>query len=175
MTSNKPALAVVVMGVCGTGKSTIGSAIARKLEMPYLDSDDFHPPANIAKLSSGIALTDADRKPWIDRLRGLLESHLASGAGVVMACSALRQEYREWLQPADGELRFIFLHGDRALLQERMQARPDHFMPITLLDSQLATLEVPSPADALWCNVKDTPDTIVAQSLHYLEAASAAS
>ncbi len=159
---------VVVMGVCGTGKSTVGRELAARLKTPYADADDYHPEANVAKMRRSIALTDTDREPWLERLRHLLEQHLADGSGLVLACSALRECYRESLQPTNGPLRFIFLQGDRELLRERVAARHDHYMPPSLVDSQLATLEVPSPKEALWCNVADSPAEIVDQSFKYL-------
>lgn len=156
------------MGVCGTGKSTVGRGLAEQLNCPYADADDYHPAANVAKMRDGIALNDDDRAPWLDRLRGLLEEHIGKGTSIVLACSALREIYRERLQLANGELKFIFLRGDRELLAERMAARTDHYMPPTLLDSQLATLEVPAPRDALWCDVSDAPETIIANAHRYV-------
>lgn len=159
---------VVVMGVCGTGKSTVGRGLADQLSCTYADADDYHPRENVAKMRDGIALDDHDREPWLDRLRELLEHHRNDGSGLVLACSALREIYRERLQPAGGRVRWIFLQGDRELLAKRMAERTDHYMPPTLLDSQLATLEVPSPHQALWCNVADTPATIIAQAHAYV-------
>ncbi len=170
MSDLNPSFAVIVMGVCGTGKSTIGIRVADELGCVYADTDDYHPESNVAKMRAGIALTDEDRGPWLDRLRDLVEDRLANGQGIVLACSALREIYRERLQPAQGSLRWIFLQGDRELLAERMNARTDHYMPPTLLDSQLATLEVPAPTQALWCNVADSPDLIVQQALEYLRS-----
>lgn len=160
--------AIVVMGVCGTGKSTIGRGLAEALQCPYADADDFHPEANVAKMRSGIALNDEDRAPWLDRLRQMMESQLSAGRSIVLACSALREDYRERLQPTGHELRFVFLQGDRDLLAERMAARTDHYMPPELLDSQLATLEVPAPSVALWCDVASTPDDILAAAIAYV-------
>jgi gluconokinase len=156
------------MGVCGTGKSTVGLGLADRLGFPYADADDYHPAENVAKMREGIALTDEDREPWLDRLRGLLEEHLSSGTGIVLACSALREIYRERLKPTHGELKIVFLRGDRELLAERMTARTDHYMPPTLLDSQLATLEVPAPRNALWCDVAEAPETIIANAHRYV-------
>ena len=161
MSETRHPMAIVVMGVCGTGKSTIGREIADRLGYPYEDADDFHPESNVVKMRSGTALTDADRKPWLDRLRALMTQHLTDGSGIVLACSALREDYRAQLKPADHDLKWLFLQGDRELLAQRLQSRSDHYMPPTLLDSQLATLEVPDPNEALWCNVIDPPETIV--------------
>lgn len=160
--------AIVVMGVCGTGKSTIGRGLAESLNCPYADADDYHPEANVEKMRAGIALNDDDRAPWLDTLRGMMEAHLVAGRSIVLACSALREEYRQRLQPANHSLQFVYLHGDRDLLAKRMAARTDHYMPPELLDSQLATLEVPAPANALWCDVASTPGEILASALDYL-------
>lgn len=168
MAEATPPPAVIVMGVCGTGKSTIGRGLAAALDLPFVDADDHHPAANVAKMRQGIALTDGDREPWLDGLSTLIQTHLHSGRGIVLACSALRESYRERLQPTDRSLQFVFLHGDRELLASRLTSRSDHYMPATLLDSQLATLEVPAPRDALWCDVANPPATIVAQALAYI-------
>lgn len=173
MSESKPPQAVVVMGVCGTGKSTIGRGLADALDCPYADADDFHPEANVAKMRSGIALNDDDRAPWLDRLRQMMETHLNAGRSIVLACSALREEYRERLQPTGHPLRFVFLHGDRELLAQRMNARTDHYMPPELLDSQLATLEVPAPSVALWCDVASTPDEILAAAIDHVRTSPA--
>ncbi len=169
--NNPPApQAIVVMGVCGTGKSTIGHGLADALGCPYADADDYHPPANVAKMQAGIALHDADREPWLDRLREMMASHLAEGRSIVVACSALREVYRTRLQPSGHSLVWIYLHGDRDLLAQRLHARTDHYMPPELLDSQLATLEVPAPADALWCDVASSPATLLAAAVDYVRA-----
>jgi gluconokinase len=146
----------------------VGLGLADRLGFPYADADDYHPAENVAKMREGIALTDEDREPWLDRLRGLLEEHLSSGTGIVLACSALREIYRERLKPTHGELKIVFLRGDRELLAERITARTDHYMPPTLLDSQLATLEVPAPRNALWCDVAEAPETIIANAHRYV-------
>lgn len=133
-------LAVVVMGVSGSGKSTIGAAIADAIGVPFVDGDDLHPAANVAKMSAGDPLTDDDRWPWLDAVAARL-----AGGGVVVACSALKRAYRDRLRAAAPALRLVFLDGDRETLAPRMSTRPGHFMPASLLDSQLATLERPSP------------------------------
>lgn len=140
-------LALVVMGVSGCGKSTVGAALAAHLGWPFLDADDFHPPANRAKMAAGQPLTDADRAPWLATLRDELSAHLARNSGVVLACSALRRAYRDVLRAAapDGQVRFLHLTVDRSALAHRLQNRPGHFFNPALLDSQLATLESPSP------------------------------
>jgi len=159
------------MGVCGTGKSTIGRGLAESLGCPYADADDYHPASNVVKMRSGIALNDADRDPWLDALREMMAAHLNAGQSIVVACSALRGIYRERLQPDGQPLRFVFLQGDRDLLATRLNARADHYMPPELLDSQLATLEVPAPAGALWCDVASPPDEIIAAASAYVRSA----
>jgi gluconokinase len=138
-------MVVVLMGVCGCGKTTVGRALAAAMGWPFLDADDFHPEANVAKMRAGIALTDDDRWPWLDRLAAEMSAINARGAHAVLACSALRQAYRDRLARG-GDVRFVHLKGDRATLVARLTARPGHYMPASLLDSQLATLE--EPADA---------------------------
>jgi len=151
---------VVVMGVAGVGKTTVGRLLATRLDAAFLDADDFHPEANVAKMRAGIPLDDADRAPWLARLHDELASHAARDASVVLACSALKAAYRRTL--ADGlAVRFVHLTGDRTLLAQRMAARRGHYMPATLLDSQLATLE--PPADALTADVADAPEAIAAR------------
>ncbi|MCB1752711.1 MAG: gluconokinase [Gammaproteobacteria bacterium] len=141
-----PSRLIVVMGVAGCGKSSVGIALARRLGQPFIDADEFHPPANVAKMSRGVPLTDADRWPWLDNLGAAMQAHADRTGGVVTACSALRRSYRERLIMAAGEsILFIFLDGTQALIAERMAARTGHFMPTGLLDSQFATLEPPGP------------------------------
>ncbi|WP_421733921.1 gluconokinase [Cellulomonas sp.] len=133
---------VVVMGVSGCGKSTVGSLLADRLGVPFLDADSLHPPANLAKMAGGVPLTDADRWPWL-RLVG---SALAGAPdGTVVACSALRRAYRDVLREAAPDVRFVHLVGTHAQLSARMSSREGHFMPASLLDTQLATLEPLEP------------------------------
>jgi gluconokinase len=127
---------IVIAGVSGCGKTTVGRALAERLGIPFLDADDFHPPENLAKMRSGVALEDADRWPWLDRLGGELARHEA----VVLACSALKRRYRDRLRELAGPLDFTLLVVPRAELERRMRER-EHFMPPGLLDSQLADLE----------------------------------
>lgn len=131
---------VVVMGVSGSGKTTVGAALADALGLPFVDGDELHPAANVAKMAAGIPLDDADRAPWLDAVGAVL----AAGP-VVAACSALKRAYRDRLRAAAPALELVFLDGSRELLASRLVARPGHFMPASLLDSQLATLERPSP------------------------------
>ncbi|ANC30267.1 gluconokinase [Isoptericola dokdonensis] len=137
----------VVMGVAGCGKSTVGGLLAARLGVRFVDADDLHPAHNVATMAAGTPLTDADRLPWLARVADVLSQGADAGEPVVVACSALRRAYRDALRAgAGGDVAFVHLHGDRALLAERIAARADHFMPPALLDSQLATLE-PLEAD----------------------------
>jgi len=136
---------VVVMGVSGCGKSTVGGALAQALGWPFLDADDFHPPQNVAKMAAGTPLTDDDRWPWLDRTVDALRSASASHGSAVLACSALRHAYRVRLRQA-GEMRFVHLRGDAATIAQRLQKRQHRYMPAALLASQFATLEPPDDA-----------------------------
>ncbi|MEI5010219.1 gluconokinase [Streptomyces sp. NPDC058423] len=130
---------VVVMGVAGTGKTTIGPLVAEALGVPYAEGDDFHPADNIAKMSAGIPLDDADREPWLDAIGRW--AHGRAGLGGVVSCSALKRIYRDRLRAAAPDVEFLHLTGDRALIERRMAERKGHFMPTALLDSQFATLQ----------------------------------
>jgi carbohydrate kinase (thermoresistant glucokinase family) len=136
---------VVLMGVCGSGKTTVGKALAERLHWRFLDADDFHPLANVEKMARGMALTDDDRWPWFDRIVAELKRQHAASAHVVVACSALKQVYRERLAQA-GDVRFAYLKGGAATIAPRLAGRSGHFMPASLLTSQFATLEEPSTA-----------------------------
>ena len=144
--SDKGAGAIVVMGVSGCGKTAVGAALAERLGVPFIEGDQHHPQANIDKMEAGIALNDDDRWPWLAALGGILGETVRENDGGVLACSALRRAYRQHLVDAAGlPIRFVFLQGSRVLLAERMRDRPGHYMPVQLLDSQLATLEPPGP------------------------------
>ena len=136
---------VVVMGVSGCGKSTVGAALASSLQWPFLDADDFHPPQNVAKMAAGTPLTDDDRWPWLDRTVDALRDATATSGNAVLACSALRGSYRERLSRA-GDVRFVHLRGDHSTIAERLAQRQHRYMPAALLASQFATLEAPSDA-----------------------------
>jgi gluconokinase len=138
---------IVVMGVSGAGKSTLGEALAERLGWAFIEADDFHPPANVEKMRAGRALDDADRIPWLTAVNAELRRFAAAGTDAVLACSALRRSHRQRLAKGVADLRFVHLHGDAGLLAQRLRQRPVHFMPATLLDTQLATLE--PPVDAL--------------------------
>lgn len=133
---------VVMMGVSGSGKSSVGAALAQSLGWPFEEGDDLHPPENRAKMAAGLPLTDADRGPWLDRVADWM--HGRFGAGGVVSCSALRRAYRDRLRQADPDVRFVLVDPGRAELERRLAARKGHFMPASLLDSQLATLERPA-------------------------------
>jgi len=153
----------VVMGVSASGKSTVGRALAAARGATYLDGDDFHPPENVARMRAGQALTDADRQGWLAALSARLAQARASGEGVVLSCSALKRRYRDLLREGAPALRLVYLHGSRELLAARIAARTDHYMPPSLLDSQLATLEPPQPDEAaLAFDVALSPQQIVA-------------
>jgi len=137
---------VVLMGVSGSGKTTIGSALARQLGWPFLDGDDFHPPQNVAKMSSGTPLTDEDRWPWLDQLNEELRSREARGESAVLACSALKQAYRDRLARGITDWRLVFLHSSFEVLKKRAEERKHRYMPASLLQSQFATLEPPANA-----------------------------
>ncbi|HWI10508.1 MAG TPA: gluconokinase, partial [Burkholderiaceae bacterium] len=138
---------VVVMGVSGCGKTTLGRLLAQRLNAEFLEGDDLHPPRNVERMAAGIALTDADRRDWLLQIAQQLADAHASNHGLVVSCSALKRRYRDVLRAASAGLAFVHLNADRALLEARMDARSDHFMPASLLDSQLQTLEPPTPAE----------------------------
>jgi len=135
---------VVVMGVSGAGKSTVGEALARRLGLRFLDADEFHPPRNVAKMAAAIALTDADREPWLERLNAELVARQEAGA--VLACSALKEAYRTRLKRDLSDFRLVHLTGTIGFIRERMSTRKHDYMPAALLESQFATLEPPTDA-----------------------------
>jgi len=151
---------VIVMGVVGVGKTTVGKLLASELGWPFADADDFHPAANVEKIRHGIPLTDHDREPWLDRLRGTILNWVARGQSTILACSALKRSYRRQLQAAP-EVRFVFLKGSAALIAQRLQARHGHFAGETILASQLADLE--EPENAVTADISGTPQQIVNQ------------
>lgn len=153
----------VVMGVSGCGKSLIGTALARALDIDFVEGDDYHSAENVQRMSSGIALTDDERAQWLRALAARLREAKDAGTGLVMTCSALKRSYRDVLRAGAGEVRFVFLRGPRALLAERISGRRGHFMPPSLLDSQLATLEEPSPDEHAWVSdIRESPQDLVA-------------
>ncbi|MGG5809993.1 gluconokinase [Falsiroseomonas sp. CW058] len=159
---------LVVMGVSGAGKSTLGTLLAGRLGLSFRDADDFHPPANIAKMSAGQPLTDDDRRPWLDAIGAHLAAH--RGRGCVVTCSALKRAYRDRLRAAAPGARFLFLHGDAALVAARQAAREGHFMPPSLVASQFATLEPPAPEEgAIMLDVDAPPDVLAERAIRALE------
>lgn len=136
---------MVVMGVSGAGKSTTGEALARRLGWPFIEGDAFHPAANVAKMHDGIPLTDEDRDPWLHALAAELGRFQAQGESAVMGCSSLKRAYRDILRSGAPRVRFVHVHGTRALLADRLAHRSGHFFAPSLLDSQLATLEELQP------------------------------
>jgi gluconokinase len=157
----------VVMGVSGCGKTTVGRALAVRLDCPFYDGDDFHPPENVAKMARGIPLDDADRAPWLARLAALLQNHAAKGETAVLACSALKKAYRDRLRVSD-QVKFIYLHGDFDLIWQRMQQRANHYMKADMLHSQFATLEAPTIQEAWTINVTLPMGEILNQILGHL-------
>jgi carbohydrate kinase (thermoresistant glucokinase family) len=163
--------AIIVMGVSGSGKSTIGALLAEALGWPFADADGFHPAANVAKMAAGTPLTDADRWPWLDAIAAHIGASRTAGQPVVVACSALRRAYRERLRAGYSDLIFLHLAGAPAVIAERQAARQGHFMPPSLMASQFATLEDPAAeADAVTVSVSASPHEVVAAALDQLSA-----
>ena len=156
---------VVLMGVTGSGKTTIGRLLSQELRWKYYDADDFHPSANVEKMRSGIPLNDDDRKPWLETLRDLISQCLERGENAVLACSALKESYREFLV-LNERVRLIYLKGNRELIKERLAARRGHYMNPALLDSQLETLEEPKGGYKI--DISLSPDEIVKTIRSYL-------
>ncbi|QXV59619.1 gluconokinase [Amycolatopsis sp. TNS106] len=150
---------IVVMGVSGSGKTTVGTALAERLGVDYAEADTFHPKANIDKMSSGHPLNDEDRRPWLEAIAAWIRDHQSSGG--VVTSSALKYRYRDILR-SGGDVWFLHLHGDRDLLADRMKTRSGHFMPVSLLDSQLADLEPLQPDEfGLIADIAKNPEAIV--------------
>ena len=139
-------MVIIICGVAAVGKTTIGQLLAQELAWKFYDADDFHSVANIAKMKSGVPLTDADRQPWLGKLRELVQECLVAGKNAVLACSALKKAYRDRLRVSDG-VKFVFLRGNRSNITEQLQHRPEHFMNPALLDSQFEDLEEPQPSE----------------------------
>jgi gluconokinase len=163
-------LVLVVMGVAGAGKTTIGTLLAHKLGWRFADADDFHPPENIKKISHGIPLDDSDRAPWLAAMRNAILEWNAAGKNVILACSALKRNYRDELRAR--QVRFVFLKGDYALLLERLRLRHGHFADEKILASQLATLEEPANDErgkAITVQIDGSPDEIVSEIIAALK------
>lgn len=154
----------VVMGVSGCGKSTIGAALAQALGLPFLEGDAFHPPGNVAKMSAGNPLDDSDRAGWLQALAAEIGGARERGTGLVLSCSALKRRYRDTLRQADPALRFVHLQGPASLIAERMARRTDHYMPPSLLESQLRDLEALQDDEAgIRLDITLPPEVLVAR------------
>jgi len=153
-------MVIIVMGVVGAGKTTIGKLLASELGWDFADADDFHPKSNVERIRQGIALTDQDREPWLERLREALVGWIGAGENVVLACSALKRAYREKLYVGP-QVQFVYLKGSAALIAERLRARKGHFAGESILASQIADMEEPEAAIAV--DIKGTPEQIVAE------------
>lgn len=152
-------LRLVLMGVSGCGKSSVGAALSDLWHIPYRDGDDLHPPTNVEKMRAGVPLTDDDRWPWLDRVAEALRD----GAPLIIGCSALRRAYRDRIRAsACGPVAIVHLAGSREVIAARMARRQGHYMPLSLLDSQIATLEAPGPEEALTVDIDQPLDGIVA-------------
>ena len=163
--SNQPQ-AVILMGVSGCGKTCVGEALSKILGWPFFDGDDFHPPENVTKMSSGTPLNDNDRSPWLANLHDLIAQHLANQKSMLLGCSALKQKYRDQLSTGNPGAIFVHLKGDFDLILGRMQARAGHFMRAEMLQSQFNTLETPN--DAITVDICQNLDTIVKEIIKQL-------
>ena len=160
---------VVVMGVCGSGKTSVGRLVARRMDWVFIEGDDLHPEANRRKMAAGTPLTDGDRGPWLDRIVDEMRRLGAGGGSMVVACSALRRIYRDRLRGGGADVRFLHLTGAPALLRARMERRADHFMPAGLLDSQLATLEPAGAGEVIHeIDVSDDVETLARAAIELL-------
>ncbi len=159
---------IVVMGVSGCGKTSIGRSVAAALSLPFVEGDELHPPANVALMAAGTPLTDDDRRDWLDAVATRLAA--AQGSGVVVSCSSLKRSYRDRLRAAAPGLTLVHLHGSPGLLLERMEAREGHYMPPSLLQSQLDILEPPQANEcAIAVDIAEPPDCILAAVLGHFE------
>ncbi len=162
MQAPQTALVVVVMGVSGSGKTTIGAALARRLVWPFQEGDDLHPPENVAKMRAGIPLSDEDRVPWLHAVAARIDEWRERGEAGIITCSALKRRYRDLIVGERPEVRLVHLTAPPALIAERMAARRGHFMPASLLESQLAALEPPGPDENVLTVSVDAPvETVV--------------
>jgi gluconokinase len=161
---------LVIMGVSGCGKSTVGTRLAERLGVAFLEGDALHPPRNIALMRSGVALTDDDRRDWLDAIAQHLEG-LRDDDGLVIACSALKRSYRDRLRRACPHLQFVHLHGTQDAIAQRLAQRRDHYMPSTLLASQFDILETPHDDEPAWTlDVNESVDQLVDHITHHLQA-----
>lgn len=162
---------VLVMGVCGCGKSTMGTTLAEALGTGFLEGDRLHPPENVRRMQAGIPLTDGDRQGWLAAIAAEIRTAAQAGTGLVVACSALKRRYRDLLRGDGLPLFVIHLHGPRAVLADRMAARPGHFMPVSLLDSQLDTLEMPTGEEGtVTLDLREPMAALLAGALAFIRA-----
>lgn len=153
---------IVMMGICGSGKTTLGRLLAQRLDIPFVEGDDYHTRENVAKMAAGHPLTDADRWPWLRRLGAAMGQWAERGQDTVVSCSALRRDYRALLRDSAPDVRFVFLDGAVELVRERMAHRAGHFMPVDLIESQIAALEDPrGEPGVIAVSVSKTPDDIL--------------
>jgi gluconokinase len=166
MPTARPAPILLIMGVAGVGKTTVAQALAQALAVPFQEGDALHPPANVAKMRAGTPLDDADRWPWLDKIAAQIDAWGAAGQGGVITCSALKRAYRDRLTGERPEVRVVHLTGAPDLIRARLARRRDHYMPVTLLDSQLATLEHPAADErAIVVDIDAPPDQVAARVL----------
>lgn len=160
----------VIMGVSGSGKTTIGSALARALDVEFLEGDLLHPPENVRRMAHGMPLTDEDRWPWLAAIAQHLRAASTASRGLVVTCSALKRSYRDLLRSQGAaDLQLVYLAGTRDVIMHRMATRHGHFMPPALLDSQLSTLQEPAPDEHAWvCDIRQSPEAIVADLVQRL-------
>ena len=163
-------MVLLIMGVAGSGKTTVGTALAERLGWTFLEADDDHSAQNIAKMHAGIALTDADRSSWLAHLRARIISHVNNGENIVVACSALKEAYRRYLRHVPDEVVIVHLSVPADVLAERLRNRKHHFAGVNLLDSQLKTLEVPKNADAIVVDASQPVEATVGAILDGLHA-----
>jgi len=161
---------IVIMGVTASGKTTIGTRASKRFGWPFYDADEFHPPANIAKMSRGEPLTDEDREPWLQALHDKMAEEERAGHSAIFACSALKARYRQVLRDGLKKVWFVFLKGDPDVLQARLDHRKGHFMPRTMLPSQIAALEEPEPGDALILDAAKPPNDLVDEIADYIDS-----
>lgn len=165
---------LVVMGVSGAGKTTLGTALAQALKVPFQEGDALHPPANVAKMKAGQALSDADRAPWLARIKEWIDTRLDHGQSGIVACSALKRAYRDTLRAGRANVVFVYIDGDAALIRQRLADRKGHFMPAALLASQFATLEPPAADEhPITVSAADTPEAQTQKALAALHASGA--
>jgi carbohydrate kinase (thermoresistant glucokinase family) len=174
-TAGLPNLVLIVMGVSGAGKSTIAEALDARLHWPFQEGDDLHPPANIQKMHAGIPLDDTDRAPWLAACKAWIDARVARGEPGFITCSALKRKYRDYLTESRPNVRVLYLRASREILEEHVHERTGHFMPPSLLDSQLATLEEPTPDEnPIVVNVESTVERTADEAIIAIRAAAAA-